>query len=64
MSITYENQRVMFNVLAKRYHAYCDLYKLLNNGSLQGVTGFGDFYWHMTYISKYQAVQSFGTDRV
>ena len=64
MSITYENQRVMFDVLVKRYNAYKELYKLVNNGSLQGVTGFDDFYWRMTYISKYQDVRNFGNGSV
>jgi hypothetical protein len=54
----------MFEVLVKRYNAYCDLYKLLNNGSLEGVTGFDDFYWRMTYISKYQDVRNFGNGHV
>lgn len=54
MSITYENQRVVFDVILRKYWEYVALYKMLNNGSTAGVTGFDDFYWRMTYLAKYQ----------
>lgn len=54
MGISYENQRVVFDVIARKYKDYIALYRLLNNGSVQGATTFDDFYWRMTYLSKYQ----------
>lgn len=60
MSITYENQRVLFDKLLIRYRGYLDLYKALNNGSLKGATTFDQFYWRMTYYSRYQDRRTFG----
>jgi hypothetical protein len=49
----YESKRVVFSTLEKRYKEYLKLYKILNNGSLEGASNFVDFYWHQTYYSKY-----------
>lgn len=49
----YENQRVIFDKLVKKYEEYVILYKSINNGSIQGVSPFEEFYWRMVYWSKY-----------
>lgn len=51
--LSYENKRVIFNLILKRYKEYLELYRAVNNGSIQGVTCFQDFYWHYTYYSRY-----------
>lgn len=51
--MTYDNKRVVFNVILKRYKDYLELYMDINNGSIQGVTPFQDFYWQYTYYSRY-----------
>lgn len=61
MGITYENQRVIFDTIVKRYKDYIALYRLFNNGSVEGLTTFDQFYWRMTYFSKYQDRRNFGT---
>ncbi len=60
MSFTYENQRVVFVKIEKAYKGYLELYKLINNGSLEGATSFDIFYWRMVYYSKYHDRQTFG----
>jgi hypothetical protein len=50
---TYENRRIVFAVIEKKYKEYIALYKMVNNGSVQGITPFDEFYWHYTYYSKY-----------
>jgi hypothetical protein len=61
VGITYENQRVHFDLIVKKYKDYIALYRLFNNGSVQGITTFGDFYWRMTYLSKYQDGKQVGS---
>jgi hypothetical protein len=61
MGITYENQRVVFDTIVRRYKDYIALYRLFNNGSVDGLTSFDEFYWRMVYVSKYQDRKSFGT---
>lgn len=61
MGITYENQRVVFDTIVKKYKDYIALYRLFNNGSVEGLTTFDQFYWRMTYFSKYQDRRNFGT---
>lgn len=61
MGITYENQRVVFDVIARKYKDYLALYRMFNNGSLEGVTSFGDFYWRMVYFSKYHEGKNYGS---
>lgn len=51
--MSYENKRVIFNVILRKYKEYQELYRAVNNGSIQGVTCFQDFYWHYTYYSRY-----------
>lgn|GEM_PF-1195549 len=53
LGITYENRRVLFDVIAKRYQDYIALYRDLNGGSTEGLAPFDEFYWHLTYYSKY-----------
>ena len=50
---SYENRRIVFNVILKKYKDYLELYRAVNNGSIKGVTPFQDFYWHYTYYSRY-----------
>lgn len=59
MGITYDNQRVVFDQLTKKYREYVALYRIFNNGSVDGITSFGDFYWQMSYFSKYDARRTF-----
>ena len=59
MSISYENQRVLFDKLLKKYTDYLELYKAINNGSLKGATPFEQFYWRMTYLSRYHDRKTF-----
>lgn len=61
MGITYENQRVNFDVIVRRYKEYVALYRVFNNGSIQGLCTFDDFYWRMTYFSRYQDRKNFGS---
>ena len=61
MGITYENQRVNFDVIVRRYKEYVALYRLFNNGSIVGLTTFDNFYWRMTYFSRYSDRRSFST---
>jgi hypothetical protein len=61
MGITYENQRVVFDTIVRRYKEYIDLYRSLNEGSVEGLTPFDEFYWRMVYFSKYQDRKSYGT---
>ncbi len=51
--MTYENKRVIFTVILKKYRDYLELYRAVNNGSIKGVTPFQDFYWQYTYYSRY-----------
>ncbi len=50
---TYTNQRIHFEVIAKKYREYVELYKQMNNGSEQGVTMFDDFYARYVYLHRY-----------
>jgi hypothetical protein len=61
MGITYENQRVVFDQIVRKYKEYLELYRSLNNGSHEGVTGFDEFYWRMTYFSKYLERKNYGS---
>ena len=48
----FEHKRVEFDKILERYKAYCELYVIMNNGSLDGVTEFEEFYWTWTYLSN------------
>jgi hypothetical protein len=61
MGIAYENTRINFDNIVKRYEEYKALYKLVNNGKLDGLTSFDQFYWRMTYYSRYQDRKNYGT---
>ena len=50
----YEQTRVHFAKILDNYLNYVALYKLFNNGKVEGVTPFNVFYWRMTYLVKYQ----------
>lgn len=60
MGIAYENQRVIFDQIARRYKEYLRLYQAVNNGSIEGITTFDEFYWRMVYYSKYQDRRNWG----
>ena len=48
----FENKRHEFELILDKYKGYCELYKLMNRGSLEGVTHFEDFYRMWTYFSN------------
>ncbi len=50
----YETSRNNFNKILESYLNYVSLYKLLNNGSIKGVTPFPVFYWRFTYYVRYE----------
>jgi hypothetical protein len=41
-----------FNVIAKKYLEYLELYRFFNNGSIEGASPFGYFYRVYTYYRK------------
>jgi hypothetical protein len=51
----YESKRIIFAQIEKKYKDYIALYRLLNNGSVVGITPFDEFYWHHTYYAKYSS---------
>lgn len=51
---SFDAQREQFNIIVDSYLNYVALYKLVNNGSIDGVTPFEVFYWRFTYFVKYQ----------
>ena len=53
LSIIYETQRVNFNLILKKYREYLRLYKFVNRGSVEGASGFAEFYWRTVYFSRY-----------
>ncbi len=53
MSI-YNSSRVAFDGILKKYKEYIEIYKVFNNGSVEGATPFGEFYWRFSYYVKYQ----------
>lgn len=53
LGVTYENRRVFFEELRRQYQAYVVLYRELNGGSTAGIAGFEEFYWSLTYHTKY-----------
>ncbi len=53
MGMSYENQRDVYDQIRAQYVQYLNLYKEFNNGSIEGATDFGQFYWQMTWVSKY-----------
>ena len=59
MGFHYENQRVNFDLIHRKYLEYLALYATINNGSLAGATPFEKFYWRMTYYSRYQDRRTF-----
>jgi hypothetical protein len=61
VGITYENQRVVFDQIARKYREYIALYRMLNNDSVEGLTPFDIFYWRMVYYSKYQERRNYGS---
>ncbi|MBQ47948.1 MAG: hypothetical protein CMP10_10920 [Zetaproteobacteria bacterium] len=52
--MNYETNRENFNKLKKDYENYVALYKNFNNGSIKGITPFAEFYWNLTYKTKYE----------
>lgn len=53
MAMTYENQRLHFDQIVQKYKDYIALYRMFSGGSVEGLTTFDDFYWHIVYISRY-----------
>ena len=53
MSMSYENQRVHFEKIVIHYKEYVKMYRILNRGSVEGITPFAFFYWQTVYFSKH-----------
>lgn len=53
MAGLYDSSRVQFNKITEAYKNYIALYRLFNNGSIEGATPFSTFYWRMTYYVRY-----------
>lgn len=49
----YGQSREHFNKVLESYLSYVALYKICNNGSVEGLTTFEEFYWRLTYIHRY-----------
>ena len=52
--MSFEVHREQFDLIVESYLSYVSLYKLINNGSIAGVTPFDTFYWRFTYFVKYE----------
>ena len=48
----FENKRQEFDLILEKYKGYCELYKIMNRGSAEGITHFEEFYRIWTYLSK------------
>ena len=57
-----EVTREHFDKLLEKYLEYVELYKFFNNGKIDGVTPFGQFYWRMTFLIKYQDAAKVGSN--
>ena len=57
---SYQNQRVYFDIIMKKYNEYLELYKQFNDGSLAGATTFDDFYMRYTYLYRYADASKVG----
>jgi hypothetical protein len=53
MGMSFTSRRVEFARITRKYLEYIKLYRDLNGGSQDGATPFNEFYWHMTYYSRY-----------
>lgn len=60
MGMSYENQRVLYDKIRKQYTEYLAIYSEFNNGSIEGATDFGKFYWRMTWQCKYDGTETIG----
>lgn len=49
----YNHSRENFNKILDSYLSYVALYKLCNQGSVEGMTPFEEFYWRLTYLHPY-----------
>ena len=52
--MSFEVHREHFDLIVESYLNYVSLYKLVNNGSIKGVTPFDVFYWRFTYFVRYE----------
>jgi hypothetical protein len=57
----YENGRAHFDRILGLYKDYLRLYAEFNGGSTEGSTPFAQFYWNLTYFSKYAGRRNWGT---
>jgi len=57
-----ETTREHFNVIVQKYMDYLNLYRYFNNGSMEGITPFDQFYWRMTYYVKYHDTTKIGSN--
>lgn len=59
----YETKRDQFDRIVKAYKEYINLYRFVNNGEIDGVSDFGDFYMRFTFYGRYNGsneIQSSG----
>ena len=53
MAMGYETSRENFELMLTQYRDYLNLYADLNGGSTEGATSFAEFYWRLTFYTKY-----------
>lgn len=58
--MSFEVRRENFEKLLKKYNEYVELYRLVNNGSIDGVTSFDEFYLRLTYYDRYSNALKIG----
>jgi hypothetical protein len=58
--MSFEVRRENFEKLLKKYKEYIELYRLVNNGSTEGVTSFDEFYLRLTYYDRYNNALKIG----
>lgn len=61
--MNFETSRAYLDKIIAKYEGYVSLYKMVNNGSIEGVTPFNVFYRRLTYDAKYADVGSMSQDK-
>lgn len=50
----FDVNRENFEKIINSYKDYIKLYRLINNGSIEGITPFDEFYWRFSFTVRYQ----------
>ena len=50
----FETTNENYNKILAKYISYLELYKIMNNGSLDNATPFEKFYWEVLYFGEYR----------